>query len=100
MFENLFVEQLQPDNYPALASGHFLAAAGEPLVAKIRRLIHGEFEADRIERHDVGEHRRGPPRATGDEVAARHATVANAAGDRRAELREFEIEFGLADRGL
>src|SRR4029079_14154089 len=36
----------------------------------------------------------------GDEVAARHAAVADAARDRRAEFGEFEIELGLADRGL
>ena len=100
MVETLFVEQLEPDDDAALASGDFLAAAGEALVAEIRRLIHGELEADRIERNDVGEHRRGAARAAGDEVAGRHAAVADAAGDRRAKLGEFEIELGLAHRGL
>ncbi len=36
-----------------------------------------------------------PRGAAGDEVARRHAAVADAAGDRRAQLGELQIELGL-----
>ncbi len=39
-------------------------------------------------------------RAAGHQVAGRDAAVADAAGDRRAQLGELEIELGLAHRGL
>jgi len=71
MIEILSSSSLSATNDAAFAPGDFLAAAGETLVAQIRRLIHRELEADRIERDDVGEHR-GGARPAGDEVAWRH----------------------------
>ena len=100
MVEIAFVDQLERDDDAAVAAGHLLAAAGEALVAQIRGLVEGELEADRIDRHDGGEQRRAAGSAAGDEIAGRHAAVADAAGDRRAQLGELQIELGLAHRGL
>ena len=66
-------------------------------IAQVRRLIHGELEPDRIDRDDRREQRRGAARAAGDEIADRHAPVADAAGDRRLEFRELQVELRLLD---
>ena len=95
MHEILLVEQLERDVDAALAARHLLAAVRETLVAQIGRFVEGEFEADRIERHDGGQHRGVAGRAAGDEIARRNAAVADAAGDRRAQLGEFEVELRL-----
>ena len=41
-----------------------------------------------------------PPAPPVTRLPRRHAAVADAAGDRRAQLGEFEIELGLPHRGL
>ena len=38
--------------------------------------------------------------AAGDEIARRHAPVADAAGHRRAQFGELQVELGLAHRRL
>ena len=88
------------DDAAARGSATSLPLLGEALVAQIRRLIEGELEADRIDRHDGGEQRGVAAGAAGDEIAGRDAAVADAAGDRRAQLGEFEIELGLPHRRL
>ena len=90
---------------PRAAMSSFLAAfaptsGGDALVAKIGRLVEGEFEADRIDRHDGREQGRVAAGPAGHQIAERNAAVADAAGHRRAQIGEAEIEFGLADRGL
>ena len=41
-----------------------------------------------------------PVSAAGDEIARRDAPVADAAGDRRAQFGELQVELGLLDRSL
>ena len=77
-----------------------LPSLDEALVAQVGGLVEGELETDRIDRHDGGEQRGGAAGAAGDQVALRHAPVADAAGDRGPELGEFEIELGLLDQRL
>ena len=99
--EVLLVDQLERDLGAGTAAGDIVIAAfGEALVAQIRRFIEGKFEADRIGRHDGREQRRVAAGTAGHEVALRHAAIANAAVDRRAQFGEFEIEFGCAERGF
>ena len=94
------VDQLHRDDDAALATGDFLSGLRQPLVADIRRFVEGELEPDRIDRHDGGEQRGIAAGAAGHEIARRDAPVADAAGDRRAQFGEFEVERGLANRRL
>ena len=95
--EVLLVDQLaaRPATLPSRLVTS-LPPRGEPLVAQIGGLVEGELEADRIDRHDGGEQRGVAAGAAGHEIAGRHAAVADAAGDRRAQLGELEIELGLS----
>ena len=70
-----------------------------PVVPQQRSLVEGEFEPDRIGGHDGGEQSRIATTRR-HQVSGRDAAVADAAIDRRAYLGEFEIELGLAHRGL
>ena len=99
--EVVLVDQLERHLNAGVAAGDVLSAVfGKTLVAQIRGLIEGEFETDRIGRHDGGEQRRVAARAAGDQVARRHAAVADAAVDRRAQLGELQVELGLPHRRL
>ncbi len=95
--EFLLVDQLERDRGAGIRVGHQLGGA---LVAQERRLVEGEFEADRIDRYDGGEQRRHAGDAAGDEIARRDAPVADPAGDRRAQFGELQVELGLLDRRL
>ena len=100
MLEIAFVDQLERHLHamPRLATSW--PAVRQPLVAKVGGLIEGEFETDRIGRHDGREQRRVAAGAAGDQIAGRHAPVADAAVDRRAQLGEFQVELGLPHRRL
>ena len=86
--------------HAGVAAGDILPGLGQPLVAQIRRFVEGEFEIDRIGRHDGGEQRGVAAGAAGDKIARRDAPVADAAVDRRAQFGEFQVELGLAHRRL
>ena len=93
--EVVLVDQLERDGDAALAARHVLARGGEALVAQIRRLIEGELEADRIDRHDGRQQRGVAAGAARHQIADRDAAVADAAVDRRAQLGEFvEVKLG------
>jgi hypothetical protein len=95
-----FVNQPERDDDTAAAARDLAAGVREPLVAQVGCLVERELEPDRIERHDRGKHRGGAGSAAGDEIARRHAAVADAAGHRRPQLGELQIELGLAYRRL
>jgi hypothetical protein len=95
-----FVNQPERDDDTAAAARDLAAGIREPLVAQVRRLVERELEPDRIERHDGREHRGGAASTAGDEIPRRHTAVADAAGHRRPQLGELQIELGLAHRRL
>ena len=93
------VEQLQA-NRGAAEAGYLVPAGRQSLVAQQRRLVEGEFEPDRIDGDDGGEHGGVAAGAAGDQVALGHAPIADAAGDRRLELGVLEIKLRLAHHRL
>ena len=90
MVEIVLVDQLERHLHAGAAAGDVVAGLRQPLVAQERRLVEGEFEIDRVGRHDGGEQRGVAAGAAGDEIARRDAAVADAAVDRRAQLGEFD----------
>lgn len=72
----------------------------DALVAQVRSLIERELETDRIDRNHGRKQRLPACSGAGHEIARRHAAVADAAGNRRAQLGEFEIEFVGLYRGF
>src|SRR5262249_54243681 len=94
------VDELERNDDARFATGHVLAVAGEALVTQIGRLVEGELAANSIERYDGGEQRGIATSAASDQVAVGDAAVTDTAGDRRAQLGEFEIELRLFHHGL
>src|SRR6202035_3396395 len=74
--EILLVDQLERDRNIAVQTGDVLARRGEAHVTQIRRLVEGEFEADRIDRDDGGEQRGRAAGAAGDQVTDGDSAVA------------------------
>jgi hypothetical protein len=84
-------------DHAARALAPRLRAAGvEARIGEVGALVHVEVEVDRVERDDVGEHRR----VGVDEVALRDVLARDAPGERRLDLGEFEIELRLPQGGL
>ena len=76
-------------------------AALEPklVVLQVGRFIHIEIDVDRIERDDRGE-QRGIALAALDEIADADQMAADAAGHRRENVGEFDIELGSLQRAF
>ena len=94
--ERRFVDQLELDRHGQAAVGCVRVVVGEARVAQIGGLIHRELEADGIDRFDGGKQAGIARRSARDEIADGHAPVADASGNRGAQLGELEIELGLA----
>ena len=83
------VDELERDRNAALRASHLRLRPGETLVAQIGRLVEGELEADRIDRDDGRKQRRVAAVAAGDQIADGDPAVADAAVDRRAQIRNI-----------
>ncbi len=96
MIEVLLVDQLESHLHAGIAARHVLTSAFcQTLVAQVRGLIEGEFEIDRVGRYDGRKQCRVAGRAAGDEIAGRHAPVADAPIHRCAQFGELHIKFRL-----
>ena len=74
---------------------------GRALIGEVIELAHVEIEVDRIERDDGGEERGAAAAlAAAHQVSDAHEVVADAAGDRRRDVGELDVELRRADRGL
>ena len=69
-----------------------LALEPEPVVPQIGRLVDVEIDVDRIERDDRGQQRRAAVAAL-HEIAGADEMAADAAGDRRHHMGEFDVEL-------
>ena len=95
MLEVLLVDELERDRHAGVAARHLAVGRGQALVTQIGRLVEGELEADRIDRHDGREHGRVAAKAAVHQIADGDAAVADASVDRRAQLGIFvEVELG------
>src|SRR6185312_12909718 len=93
-------DQLERNLDAAAAAGDVAPVLGKTFVTKVGRFVESELEMHGIGRHDGGQEGCVAGRSPGNEVARRYAAVADAPVDRCAQLSVFEVELGLAQRGL
>ena len=94
----VLVRQPHQHRIRGIARALALASSRQRRVLQVDLLVAFERHVDRIERDDSREQRRGV-RSAGDEIARRDRSLADAAGDRRGDAREFEIELRSIDSG-
>jgi hypothetical protein len=82
-----------------MKSGSSISLRGS-LVTQIGRLVEGELEPDRVDRHDGGQKGGIATGAAGHQIAGGNPAVTDAAGHRGLEFGELEIEHGLVHGGI
>ena len=83
-----------------IARARPLALEPQLVVLEVSRLVDVEIDVDRIERDDGGEQCRGAVVAALHEIADTDEMAADAAGDRRHHVGEFDIELGRLKRAF